>query len=136
VLSLAPFALGCVERRLLIRSEPEGAKVLLDNEPRGVTPVEIPFSYYGARDVVLEKEGFVTLHAVIDVDEPIYQIFPADFVTDVLLPVTIRDARDFSFRLEPLPERPMGAGDVSPVIERARELRDRARAEDDGAGGG
>lgn len=124
--SLVP-SWGCVERRLLLQSEPAGALVLVDNEPRGKTPVEIPFSYYGARDIVLEKEGFVTLHTVIEVDEPLWQLFPADFVTDVLVPATIEDVHEFSFVLVPEPERDFGPADAAPAIERARDLRGRAR---------
>ena len=52
LLALPPA--GCVERKFMIRSEPEGARVRVNGVLRGVTPLEIPFNDYGV--VRLETE--------------------------------------------------------------------------------
>jgi hypothetical protein len=47
--------------QLLIRSEPAGARVIVDGQPRGVTPVTVPALTPGQHEVVLESElGRVT----------------------------------------------------------------------------
>jgi len=47
--ALAPALLlpGCVERKLLIRSDPPGAVVLVNGAHAGTTPTEIVFQNYG-----------------------------------------------------------------------------------------
>ncbi|HQI29243.1 MAG TPA: PEGA domain-containing protein, partial [Sedimentisphaerales bacterium] len=38
---------GCVERRLTIYTEPPGAIVTLNDQEIGVSPVTVPFNWYG-----------------------------------------------------------------------------------------
>ncbi|MFM7737868.1 MAG: PEGA domain-containing protein, partial [Planctomycetota bacterium] len=52
---------GCVQRRMLIRSQPEGAMVTIDRQAIGQTPVSVPFTYYGTREIQLEKDGYQTI---------------------------------------------------------------------------
>ena len=42
-------ALGCVQRRMTIRSNPPGALVYVDDYQVGTTPVSTDFGYYGTR---------------------------------------------------------------------------------------
>src|SRR5690606_3614274 len=44
-------SLGCVHRRMTIRSDPPGALVLLEGEEIGYTPVSVDFTYYGTREI-------------------------------------------------------------------------------------
>ena len=52
---------GCVERFITVTSKPAGAIVWLNDEEVGVTPVTVPFTWYGEYGVVLRKEGYQTL---------------------------------------------------------------------------
>ena len=60
---------GCVERLISVRSDPPGAAVLLDGDPVGVTPVEVPYTWYGTRDVTVElqaKRTYILRGRVVD----------------------------------------------------------------------
>lgn len=112
---------GCVERWMSIKSEPSGAEVYLDGEKIGQTPLRVPFDYYGDREVTLRLEKFETLRRIEGIHAPWWQIFPFDFVTDVLLPFMIEDKRELSYTLTPMgpPET------VEKVQQRAQELREK-----------
>ena len=70
---------ACVERKMLIHTDPPGAIVLIDEEERGETPLEIPFTFSRSRLIELRKEGFESERFMEDVNAPFYQIFPLDF---------------------------------------------------------
>lgn len=99
---------ACVERKMIVRSDPPGAAVYLNRsgEPAGTTPLELPFSYYGTYEVRLEREGCRPLEAKAPVPAPWYEYPVLDFVTELVLPVKIRDHREFDFALEPRPPEP------------------------------
>jgi hypothetical protein len=91
---------GCVERSIEVRSDPPGARVYLDREFKGLTPLSIPFHHYGTREVAVEKEGYVPQARLRTLWPPWFGIFPLDLLFDVLLPLPLADRRDFEFRLE------------------------------------
>ena len=103
LLLLASLALlpGCVRRRLMIRSNPPGALVYVDNEHVGSTPCAASFTYYGTREIRLEKPGFETLTVSQPIPPPWYQIPPMDFVSEILLPRKTQDFRTVSYNLAP-----------------------------------
>ena len=49
LIATATLTLGCVERELLIRTEPAGAPVWVDEEYVGLSPIVYPFHHYGTR---------------------------------------------------------------------------------------
>jgi hypothetical protein len=53
LLVLAAASGGCVDRTLLIRSDPEGSEVYIDDRFVGRTPVEVPFTYGGEQRILL-----------------------------------------------------------------------------------
>ncbi len=112
VVALAIAAAGCVERRLIVRSDPPGARVYVDGEPKGEAPVAVPFTYYGTREVVLRHERHEPVRIVLAVDPPWYQLSPVDFFVEVLWPFTVLDEREVVARLAPAPP---------PDLDRARE---------------
>jgi hypothetical protein len=113
---------GCVRRRLTVRTNPPGALAYLDNQVIGTTPVSTAFTYYGARDVRIEKDGFQTHVIRHRLDPPWYQIPPLDFITETLLPKEIRDERVVDVTLTPeLPQT------NERIAQRADELRVQAR---------
>jgi hypothetical protein len=123
---------GCVLRSLTIDSEPSGATVYLDNEPIAVgeTPVTTSFTYYGTRKIRLEKtdgEGRLLYERIIvyeRIKRPLYQVFPLDFFSEVLLPVTLKDEHYLYYELEPLRQIPVEERQEE-VLRNARKLRDR-----------
>jgi hypothetical protein len=126
---------GCVERRLFIRSDPPGARVTLDGEPRGETPLAIPFTYYGTREVVLRAPGRRVVRREVALTPPWYQWTPLDLVSELLLPVTIEDVHEVEVLL---PEMERASDEsVEALLARAeRAASPRAPSGTAGAGGG
>lgn len=110
-------AMGCVERKVTIRTEPSGATLLLDSAPAGQTPYTFPFIHYGVREIIIKKDGYVTVKEDIDVSPPLYQRFPIDLFFEVL-PFTITDHQEFVYNLTPISEI-----DEKELLERAKVLR-------------
>ena len=113
--------IGCVRRTVRIRTEPEGARITLNDEEVGTSPVTVDFTWYGDYDVICRKDGYETLRTHQRLEAPWYQVPVIDFFTEVLWPFTIHDRQEMYFELEPAREvnRPE-------LIERAKEFRDRA----------
>ena len=132
VCMLSCAACGCVLRSLTIDSEPSGAMVYLDDEPVGETPVTTTFTYYGTRKITLEKidaEGRLLYERKIvyeKIKPPLYQIFPFDFFSELVIPVKLKDEHYLTYQLEPLKQLPKEETQKN-VIKNAGELRDRLR---------
>ena len=109
---------GCVRRRLMVRSNPPGATVYVDNQPIGTTPCATNFTYYGTREIRLVKPGFETLTINQPIPAPWYQIPPIDFVSENVLPNDIQDYRTVSFNMVPQVIVP-----TDQLIARAEQLR-------------
>jgi hypothetical protein len=92
---------GCMHRRLTIRSEPPGAAVLVDGEEVGFTPTSIDYTYYGTREITLQKDGYKTLTTPVKLATPWYQVFPLEIVTDNIALTKINDRREISYALTP-----------------------------------
>jgi hypothetical protein len=113
---------GCVQRRLTIRSNPEGAVAYVDDVEIGTTPVSTDFIYYGTRKIRLVKDGYETLTVMQPVQAPWYQWVPIDFVAENLWPSEIRDERLLDFRMTPRMITP-----TEELRARAEELRNANR---------
>ena len=115
---------GCqsVHRRLTVQSDPPGALVLVDGRRIGFTPASVTFDYYGAREITLVKDGFETERFLAPVKPPLYQIPPADFVSDNFLPGQVEDRHVVRRRL-----RPRTTAATEDVLGRADALRSRAQ---------
>jgi hypothetical protein len=92
---------GCVRRRLMIRSNPPGAMVYVDNQPIGTTPCATNFIYYGTREIRLVKPGYETLTINQPIPAPWYQIPPIDFFSENVAPNEIQDFRTVTYNLSP-----------------------------------
>jgi len=114
---------GCVERLLAIQSDPPGAAAYLDGEKVGTTPCEVPYTWYGTRLLVLELRGFNLVRHEVVLNPPWWQIIPIDFITDVIVPMTLIDRMAVSYTLE---QAPVSPEEVHAVLERAEELRKKA----------
>ena len=101
LIALTLLTTGCVQRRLMVRSQPEGAFLTIDNQPIGYTPVSVPFTYYGTREVQLEKDGYKTIKVQERVKPPWYEYFPINFFAENFSPREIRDTRLLDFTMQP-----------------------------------
>jgi len=92
---------GCVERKITILSDPPGANVWLDGEKVGETPVNVPFSFYGTREITLYKKGYQLFSTMESISIPIYEYFPLDFMSEFLIPFYLTDDHSFLYILKP-----------------------------------
>jgi len=113
---------GCVQRRLMIRSNPPGALVYVDDYEIGTTPVSTDFTYYGTRKIRLVKDGYETLTVLQPVPAPWYEIPPLDFFSENLVPGEIRDRRVLTYQL-----RPQMVVPTDQLLQRAQGLRTAAQ---------
>ena len=100
---------GCVERALVIRTQPVGARVFIDGIDVGTSPVRVPFDFYGTRDILVrmeedEKRGersLAPVRRIVKLSPPWYQRFPIDFVSENLWPGTLNVIHEEIFVLKP-----------------------------------
>ena len=111
---------GCVERTLIIRSDPPGANLIVNGDPHGVAPVEIPFETYGIFEVVASLPRHQRLQTAVPVKAPWYEQIPIDFFVENIWPFTVTDRHEVILSLEPtLPADDAGIG------RREEQLRER-----------
>jgi hypothetical protein len=101
LLLAAMLSAGCVRRRMMVRSNPSGAMVYLDNEEVGKTPISTNFQHYGTREFRLVKEGYETKVVNVPVSRPWYQWPGIDFISEVLIPGEITDRHEYTFDMKP-----------------------------------
>jgi hypothetical protein len=116
-------ACGCVRRRLTVRSDPPGAMVSVDQQEIGVTPVSVPFTYYGTRNFVVSRDRYETAAASRTFHPPWYEWPGLDFLSENLWPFEVRDERVVEFQLQP---KQLVQPDK--LMRRAGDLRDSARS--------
>lgn len=114
---------GCVERKLLLRSEPTGANVTVNGKDIGMTPADVPFITYGDYDIVASAPGYQRLRVVEPVAPPWWETIFLDFIVENVWPGTITDAQSIQLTLVPLAV----AGEEG-VNQRERALRNRLEA--------
>jgi len=92
---------ACIEKTIGIRSDPPGATVYLDGLEIGRTPIEnVPFYFYGTREIAVHKSGYLGERRLVEMTAPWYDRFPVDLVTELVLPWTFRDQREYYFALD------------------------------------
>ncbi|WP_419189979.1 PEGA domain-containing protein [Stieleria marina] len=113
---------GCVRRRMMVRTNPPGATVSVDNQVIGTSPAASSFTYYGTREMRIDKEGFRTETIRRKFNPPWYQWPGLDFVSETLWPGEIRDERIIDVQLVPKEFEPS-----ENVVRRADALRNQAQ---------
>lgn len=122
-LGVACFLLaGCVHRQFTVTTSPPGAIVQVNGKTLGPTPVDVPFDYYGTYRLTILRDGFQTLVVDQPVPAPWYEYFPLEFVSEHLIPWTVRDQRRFHFDLQPLQVLPPEG-----VLDRSNLLRSKGK---------
>jgi hypothetical protein len=102
----------------MVRSNPPGATVYVDNQAIGTTPCATSFIYYGTREIRLVKPGYETLTVNQPIPSPWYQIPPLDFVSENVVPREIQDYRTVSYNMVPQVIVP-----TEQLINRGEQLR-------------
>lgn len=121
--ALLPLCLvGCVERRFTIRTDPPGALVFVNGEELGPSPVSQSYTYYKPREILLVADGYETQRIVQDFPAPLYDNALTDFFTENLLPFTIRDEREFFYRMPPATNP-----DPNELLNRGESLRSQGK---------
>lgn len=118
IISLSIFVYGCADRKITIRSEPEGAKVIVDSQEMGVTPSTFPFTYYGTRQIILKKDGYQIYTVLAPIKPPLIHVFPFDILI-LFIPYPMRDYRTLSYILVPYQKT-----DVKEILKRGDELKE------------
>ncbi len=116
------FLVGCVERKLTINTEPQGAIVVLNDEEIGTSPVTTSFNWYGDYNVRISKEGFETLKTHRKLKGPWYDYFPFDFFAQILNPKRIVDSYEWTFELAPQ-KQPTREELIQDALELKKQLR-------------
>ncbi len=101
---VAVILAGCVERRLTINTQPQGALVTLNDEEIGTSPVTVSFEWYGDYNVAIHKEGYQTLKTHRKLKGPWYDTFGFDFFAQIVNPNRIVDSYEWTFELAPKKE--------------------------------
>ena len=91
VIGVASAALsGCVERRIWIDTEPQGALVWVNDAQVGRTPVDLAITHEGTYDLRIEKEGFEPLITPATTKGPLWDTVPLDLIVEIL-PIDARN---------------------------------------------
>jgi hypothetical protein len=111
---------GCVERRYVINTDPQGATVLRDGQFIGVTPLDDYYVYYGKYHFTIIKDGFEILQVEQNIPAPWYEYFPLDFFSEAVNPFPIEDRREFNYQLQP-----RRVVNTTELLNQAQNLRNR-----------
>jgi hypothetical protein len=89
---------GCISRTIEVRSDPPGARVYLDGEEMGRTPVSRPFLEYGSHRLLVAREEHEPVSEVISLTAPWWCWFPFDLFVE-LWPAKVVDTHEFAYAL-------------------------------------
>jgi hypothetical protein len=77
------------------------------------------------RRLELRHPGRVRLLTELDIERPWWQVFPISIVTDLLVPVPLKDQHAFLFELTPVADVPMGFEQADAAYQRMLDLKRR-----------
>ena len=136
IIVMAAFLLvGCVTRTITVKTNPGSALVYIDDKLVGESPVSVPFTYYGARKITIEKkdaDGRLEYERIIAFEKiktPVYETFPLDLFSEVIWPFNIKADHVLNYDLEELKALPRKEQQKK-VLENAEELKQRVYAPD------
>lgn len=118
--AMLTLSLGCVERRLMITSEPSGALIYLNDQEVGRTPLDVPFTWYGVYDVRLEREGYVTLQTQREAQRPWWEAPGPDLFAEAVPGKRV----EVAWHLEMDEAEPSGEVDPDVPLNNALQLRE------------
>lgn len=107
----------------MVRTNPPGATVSVDNQVIGTTPAASSFVYYGTREIRVEKDGYRTETIRRQIKPPWYEYPGLDFLSETLWPGELRDERIIDVEMVPKSTVP-----TENVLQRADALRTQSQA--------
>ena len=120
---------ACVQRKIRVTSTPPGARVLLNDQEVGVTPVETRFTFYGGYDIQLIKPGYEHIHELRQAKAPLYE-YPVIDLAATAAPTNIDHTIEWHFDLTPVAESIDQSAAREALLDRAADLREQARTSD------
>lgn len=123
---------GCVERTLLITSDPLGAHVTLNGKDVGLTPVTVPFIHNQRFEYRIEKNGYRSVAGDVTTPSTWDSVPGLDFFAENAYPGRIRRQTTHYVTLERLSAAPTRA-DLEAKLRQAEAFRVRAETETGGA---
>jgi hypothetical protein len=126
VASAIPLA-GCMERALLVRTDPPGARVWVNGVDRGTTPLRLRYVRDGRFRIRIEKAGYETVADEVVTRTAIDAVPGPDFFFENGPGRRVRETAA-DYRLVPLAGRPMTDADLDAVRLRGEAFRLEAEA--------
>jgi len=127
VAAAALLLAGCVERRLLVASEPTGARIWVNGVDQGTTPASIPYVHPGRFDVRLEKAGYRSLATEVVTPTTFDAVPGPDFFAENG-PWRIYRESAVTIPMEPLQSRRLTREEQKALIQRAEAFRAQSAA--------
>lgn len=112
---------GCIQRRIVVTSQPPGALVWINDVEIGRTPAETSFTFYGAYDVRLEMPGFEPVHTSRRTKAPMHEYPGPDLIASAL-PKKFETVIEWHFDLVPTTSEDPERAEAE-LLDRARDLR-------------
>ena len=124
-------ALGCVERKLHIRTDPPGALISVNGTEIGTSPVTWEFFHYGTVRITARLNGYETEQRIVRLKAPWYEYPVIDLFSDVVVPATIHDDHQLQVALTARASTPkeVDLQNAAALGVRATALRDAMRAQ-------
>lgn len=91
---------GCVERMLIVRTDPPGGTVVVNGQELGPAPARLNFETYGTFEVIVSYPNMERKRTAVPVAAPWFEQFPIDLFTELVWPWTLRDEHDVTIALE------------------------------------
>ena len=121
---------GCVERRIQVTSSPAGARVWINDQQVGTTPVETRFTFYGNYDVRVELAGYNAINESRTAKAPLYE-YPGPDLIATALPHNFKPVVEWHFELSQVEETTNPEGARDNLLERATKMRNQAQSDSD-----
>ncbi len=98
-IALSSTLIGCVERQIRVTSTPAGARVWINDQQVGITPVESRFTFYGGYDVRVELEGYESINELRTAKAPLHEYPGIDLLAHAI-PADFKNTVEWHFDLE------------------------------------
>jgi hypothetical protein len=118
---------GCVDRLLVVRSEPSGARLWIDGVERGTTPYAMRYVHPRRFDLRLEKEGYESVAAEV-VARTTWDAVPGpDFFAENG-PSRIHRRTEAFYRMTPLKADSYTEEELKAILDTAKAFRAKSEA--------
>ena len=126
----ALLAAGCarIDRSLVLASDPPGAHLYVDGAYVGLTPQRIAYVHPGRVVVRLEKEGYESVAAEVEICTTNDARIGPDFFAENLTPGGVRTVAGHTFALSPLTAVSYTDAQLQELLRRAADFRKAAEA--------